>query len=100
MTNETTLAGIEPVAWAHEQGPNKLVDAYNKSKHPESFAYFTEPLYSAATVERLVQERNQWGAKLLREFCNSYCWDHSDGRYYRDELRRKADELEEGKGNG
>ncbi len=35
----------------------------------------------------------QWGAKLLRGFANDYCWDAKNRLYYRDELRRKADEL-------
>lgn len=68
-----------------------------------------DTLYSAATVERLVQERNQWGAKLFLEMADEYAQGakdaDKDSRVFLSEanarcaihLRRKADELMEGK---
>lgn len=64
MTNKTTeppaLAGIDSVAWI--TGGDCYADG-----HMDCYAWttgeFTTPLYSAATVERLVQERDQYMIK-------------------------------------
>lgn len=56
MTNKTTepaaLAGIEPVAWLNKKLPHMAI----LTKPDEGGGWF--PVYSAATVERLVQERD------------------------------------------
>lgn len=65
MTNKTTepaaLAGIEPVAWyiaaATDNTPYQSYAHISWGSKPDDNIH-TEPLYSAATVERLVQERD------------------------------------------
>ena len=122
-TEPAALAGIEPVAWMHEKDGRydvihyKVKELLLRAEGPihrpiGKAAHYTLPLYSTATVERLVQERNQWGAKLLREMADEYAQGakdaDKDSRVFLSEanarcaihLRRKADELEEEKGNG
>ena len=86
MTNKTTepaaLAGIEPVAWMHDTpGRVECISAevknlWLKVGQPHQFMreivsckveHYTTPLYSAATVERLVQERDELQVKWLAE---------------------------------
>ena len=66
MTNKTTepaaLAGIEPVAWLNKKLPHMAI----LTKPDEGGGWF--PVYSAATVERLVQERDELKKDELAKF--------------------------------
>lgn len=79
-TEPAALAGIEPVAWqcnAKRRITTEYVYDKRSAKAAEELWNVT-PLYSAATVEQLVRERNGW-IDSAREFSNGL-------EYYRDQL--------------